>query len=264
MADASDLRSICDCGIIGAMKPGAADDRLSQISTMWTMLLRAHGEPDDAARAARREMLERYGRAAHRYLLGAVRDPDAATELAQELAVRFLRGDFHRADPDRGRFRDYLKTALIHLVIDYRRAEGARPRALAHDPPAPMPPESDDEIFLAGWRGELLDRTWDALATAHPSSHAALLLRVEQPEWTSAQLADEIARRTGKPGTPAAARKAIERGHGQFAALLIEEVARSLDRPSRADIEEELKALDLLRYCRSALESWRSADRNSS
>src|SRR4051812_43279977 len=98
------------------MKRATHDERLSNISTLWTMLLCAHDAPKDRAQSARHALLERYGRAAYRYLLGAVHDSEAAKELAQELAVRFLRGDFHRADPDRGRFRDYLKTALIHLV----------------------------------------------------------------------------------------------------------------------------------------------------
>ena len=93
----------------------AGEEHLSQITTLWTMLLRAHTPADDAA-AARHALLERYGGAVGRYLLGAVHDPDAAAELTQEFAVRFLRGDFRRAEAARGRFRDYLKTALIHLV----------------------------------------------------------------------------------------------------------------------------------------------------
>ena len=75
-------------------------------------------------------MLQRYAGAVFRYLLGAVRDADAAEELSHEFAVRLLRGDFHRATPERGRFRDYLKTALINLVNDYFRNQQQRPRSL--------------------------------------------------------------------------------------------------------------------------------------
>src|SRR5437667_9614348 len=141
------------------MKHLVRDERLSQISTLWTMLLRAHESPGDAARSARHALLQRYGRAAYRYLIGAVHDSEAAKELAQELAVRFLRGDFHRADPGRGRFRDYLKSALIHLVTDFRRSQQRKPRPLDHDTPAPKFEDPDDDaVFLAGWRAELLDR----------------------------------------------------------------------------------------------------------
>jgi hypothetical protein len=37
----------------------------------------------------------------------------------------------------------------------------------------------------------------------------------------------------------------------------VEEVARSLGDPTREELEDELRALDLLRYCRAALATWR-------
>jgi RNA polymerase sigma-70 factor (ECF subfamily) len=227
------------------------DEHLSQISTLWSMLARAHAGEPNAATPAQHLLLIRYGAAVQRYLLGTVRDPDAAAELTQEFAVRFLRGDFRRADPGRGRFRDYLKTALIHLVTDYRRGQMAAPRPLPSDAAAPEPAEDEDE-FLASWRAELLDRTWDALAAAHPTEHAVLLLRVAEPDLSSGPLAEQVGARLGKPLTAAAARKALQRAHADFAALLVAEVARSLDGPAPADVEAELRELDLFRYCGSA------------
>ena len=101
---------------------------LSRISTPWTLLGRAHGGAEDRAADARRLLLHRYCGAAYRYLRGALGDDDAATDLLQEFVLRFLRGDFRRADPGSGRFRDYLKASLIHLVADYHRAKGWRMR----------------------------------------------------------------------------------------------------------------------------------------
>ncbi len=138
------------------------DERLSRISTFWSMVVEAHGDPTDAKQTARNRLLQRYSGAAYRYLLGAVRDPDTATELTQEFALRFIRGDFHRADPKRGRFRDYVKTALVHLVTDYYRSRQAWPKPLADDVPdraaAAIIGESADDDFLASWRAELLER----------------------------------------------------------------------------------------------------------
>src|SRR5437868_15369064 len=110
------------------MDAAELSQRLSRIDTLWTMLLRAHGGEPGAVQDAQCKLLERYRGAVYRYLLGAVRDADAAEELAQEFALRFVRGDFRRASPDRGRFRSYLKTALIHLVTDYHRARQRAPR----------------------------------------------------------------------------------------------------------------------------------------
>src|SRR3954463_9751725 len=111
------------------MQPDDAQQRLSRISTRWTLLVQAHGGTR-AVPVAQAALLLRYRAAVVRYLLGAVRDGDAAEELAQEFSLRFLRGAFCRASPERGRFRDYLRTALIHLVNDFHRARQAGPRQM--------------------------------------------------------------------------------------------------------------------------------------
>jgi RNA polymerase sigma-70 factor (ECF subfamily) len=237
------------------MERNAPIDRLSQISTMWSVLVRAHEPTTVGASIAQHALLERYGGAVYRYLVGAVRDPDLAADLTQEFAIRFLRGDFRHADPNRGRFRDYLRTALIHLVTDTRRVQSQSPRPLRLDPPAPPLDDPDSEaIFIAGWRAELLDKTWAALSISHPSGHAALVLRVEQPDLSSTAIAQQLTQRFGKEFTADGVRKALQRAHSQFADLLVDEVSRTLNNPDAKEIEAELRALDLLRYCRSAME----------
>jgi len=239
------------------MDPQELSQRLSRISTMWTMVLQAHGEAADAVTAAQRVLVQRYGGAVYRYLLGAVRDPDAAAELSQEFALRFVRGDYRRADPGRGRFRDYLKTALIHLVTDYHRARQAWPRPLATHTPEPVTPPSgaDGECdFLSQWREELLDRTWRALGETSADYRAVLLLRIENPDMPSAEMAERLGAQLGRPLTAAWVRKALQRAHAKFADLLLDEVAVSLEDATREGLEQELRELDLLKYCRSALE----------
>src|SRR5262245_9595260 len=97
------------------------DARLSQMSTAWTVLFQAHDGPDEAMRAARRELIHRYSGPVFRYLTAALRSVDAADDAYQEFALRVVRGDFRRAHPNRGRFRDFVKTVLYHLVIDLQR-----------------------------------------------------------------------------------------------------------------------------------------------
>jgi DNA-directed RNA polymerase specialized sigma24 family protein len=232
------------------------DQHLSRVSTMWTMVLQAHGGQADSAARALADLAQRYSGVVYRYLLGAVRDPDAAAELSQEFALRIPRGAFHRADPSRGRFRDYLKTALIHLVDDYHTAQRSRPRPLRHDVPAGSPGEvpDTDPDFLANWRAELLERTWKSLAAAQPTYHAVLLFRVENPEVPSPEMAEQLAARLGTSMRPDQVRKALQRSHAKFAELLVDEVATSLGVPSRDELADELRELDLLKYCRSALE----------
>jgi RNA polymerase sigma-70 factor (ECF subfamily) len=105
-------------------------DRLSHISTLWMLVADAKGGPAEAVMAAQQELLRRYNRAVHRYLLDALRNHDAADELAQEFALRFLRGDCRGVNPERGRFRDFIKGVLCHLIIDYYRRQRTLPKPL--------------------------------------------------------------------------------------------------------------------------------------
>src|SRR5262249_21083698 len=145
---------------------------------------------DGAVTEAQREVLERYGGAVRRYLLGALRDPEAADDLFQEFALRFLHGDLHGADPRRGRFRFFLKGVLSHLVADHQKRQKRQMRGLPDDHPGPAvePPDTsdDDRQFFASWREELLAGAWDGLArlerrTGQPF-HAVLHFRADHPQ----------------------------------------------------------------------------------
>jgi RNA polymerase sigma-70 factor (ECF subfamily) len=232
---------------------------LSQLTTEWSLIFQSHcGTPEQVA-AAQAELMGRYAGAVHRYLLAALHDPHAASDLSQEFALRFLRGDFHRADPARGRFRDFVKRALRNLIIDDRRRRRARPASDALPEPAD-PVEADREFdrhFLASWRSDLMARAWDALERLQEQTgqpyHAVLRLRVEQPEWHSPELAERLSTTLGRTVTAGGVRMALQRSRDRFVGFLLEEVTASLHSPTPEELEEELLALDLLEYCRPAL-----------
>jgi RNA polymerase sigma-70 factor (ECF subfamily) len=237
------------------------DQRLSHITTMWTVLTQAHrGEGDEAA-AARQLLMLRYCGAVYRYLLSAVRDPHVAEDLTQEFALRFVQGRFRQADREHGRFRNYVKTALFHLVDDYRRRQGRLPHAVAleeGEPPAAPEDRAAEQAFLDNWRQELLARAWKALAQVQQESgqpyYDVLRLRVEAPELPSADLAARLGARLGRPFTAAGVRQTLHRARERFADLLLEETRQSLGDSARGHLEEELAELNLLRYCQSALQ----------
>ena len=108
--------------------------------------------------------------------------------------------------------------------------------------------------YRDSWRDEFLERTWQALALANPLHHAALLLRVEVPDLSSAEMAQRLSEELGKPVSAELARKALQRAHAKFAELLVEEVADSLESCSSQELQQELRELDLLKYCQSAVE----------
>jgi hypothetical protein len=110
--------------------------RLNDLSTSWTLLRDAHDPAADAARRteARQELLLRYVDVARRYLGGALRgEPrhdEVIDELLSDFGVRVMEGRLHNASAGRGRFRDYLRTALSNLVRDHRRKKQSPAAAL--------------------------------------------------------------------------------------------------------------------------------------
>jgi RNA polymerase sigma factor (sigma-70 family) len=239
---------------------GPADDaRLSQLSTAWTVLFLAHDGPAESVRAARRDLVARYSRPVYRYLTAALRDPDAADEVYQEFALRLVRGDFKRAQPDRGRFRDFLKTVLYHLVVDYRRRTARPPDPLPADGPACEESVSaaSDEEFLASWRAQLVARAWEGLAgferqTGQPL-YRVLRLRADEPNLTGAELAARLSATLGRPVDAAWVHKRVHFARDKFAELLVGEVRQTLDRHDPAALADELIAIGLYEYCRTAL-----------
>jgi RNA polymerase sigma factor (sigma-70 family) len=231
---------------------------LSRISTPWTLLGHAHGGDGDRAAHARRLFLQRYCGAAYRYLWGALGNEDAALDLLQEFVVRFLRGDFRRADPASGRFRDYLKTALVHLVADYHRGQRAQPGPLPADfdqlAVTADYGEGDEATFLQSWREELINRTWAALAAANPTYHAVLSFHVQHPDQPSADAAEQLTAQLGKAFTAAHLRVTLQRSREKFAGLLLDEVAHSLGTCTEEELVQELNALRILKLCATAVE----------
>lgn len=239
------------------MTQESLDQRLSRISTIWTVLRQAHEGTTDAASEAQHILLQRYGGAVHRYLLAALRDPHAADDLAQEFGLSLVKGAFHKADPQRGRFRDYVKTVLFHLVSDYRKRQVGRGQSLPPDSPELVnlaSREDDaDHHFEDSWREELLARAWEALAEAQPTFYAVLRLRAAHPNLPSAELAKELSRQLGKALSAAGIRQTLHRARDKFAELLIDEVAQTLEPATVEYIAQELQELNLLVYCQPIL-----------
>jgi RNA polymerase sigma-70 factor (ECF subfamily) len=239
------------------------DDRLSQIDTLWSMVQQAHRQEATQFAQAQRQMLDRYGGAVRRYALAALRDPDAADEVFQEFALKFVRGDYGKADREKGRFRSFLKTSLYHLIVDHQRRRGKQQKQaspLVDDTPdlAESYHAPSDEEFLASWRADLLQRTWqllekEELTTGKPY-HTVLRLRVENPDVRSPELAEIVSGVLKKPMKAGALRVLLHRAREKFGDLLIDEVANTLTDASREAVEQELIELDLWQYCKAALE----------
>ncbi|MEZ5963415.1 MAG: sigma-70 family RNA polymerase sigma factor [Planctomycetota bacterium] len=150
------------------MDTGTPPRRSTFPSTRWSRIVGGTGGRDLEALA------RSYWRPIRAWLAARLRLRDeAADDLTQEAFTWMLASHFfERADPARGRFRAFLKTALRHFVVQHWRHANALRRggAQAHtslrldddlsDGDALQP----DEILDAEWRRDLLQRARDRLA----------------------------------------------------------------------------------------------------
>jgi RNA polymerase sigma factor (sigma-70 family) len=221
--------------------------RIDEIATQWSLLRLAHQSSIRVAGPARNVLVLRYSRAIRGYVGAMVKDVEDADELAQEVVVRLLQGNFARANPERGRFRDMLKVAVRNVVLTYWTQKRRRAKVDVDVTQLPGVGEERqiEEEWTAAWQRSVLDMTWAAMedyACAHPQSMSWMLLRLraDHPEDDLTQLAARFAQQTGKSLRPAALRQQLRRARLRFAQLLVEEVAKSLDDPNPERVEEEL------------------------
>lgn len=223
--------------------------------TAWSKIFAGRG-PGDAAQAARQELLLRYHAVVYEYGLLRLHDESAARQLYSEFAIRLLENDrlVRNAAPGRGRFRHYLQKTLRHIIVDFCREKG---KLLARLPDEIGSDGGADSIFQQAWKHEVITQAWKALEehehTTGQLCYSVLLPAAEKANLSSRELAEVLTGKFARPFTEAGVRKLRERARERFAGLLVQEVQQSLGSPTRAELEDELRALELYDICAPAL-----------
>lgn len=241
---------------MAARQPNETEPRISldRISTQWSII----NDPG--------QFVVRYAPAIRGYLQALLRNAHDAEEVEQEFLMRVVQRGFQRADPDRGRFRDYLKTSVRNAALTRLRR---KKEAVYGDINALGLASADlaqpvvEDIWLADWRRCLLARAWRALDSHQHRSpgnlfHTVLRAAVDHPEEDSRQLAARVSTQVGRDISPEAYRKQLSRARRMFAELLVDEVAQTLDNPRAEDMETELVETGLMEFIRDFLpDDWR-------
>lgn len=200
----------------------------------------------------------RYASSVRKYLGGILRDSEQADELSQEVIVRLLRGDFAGADPNRGRFRDLLKTAVRNLV--HKHWEKSKVRKTVDAELDMVSGESpSDDAWQTVWQGTVVDHVWGVLEEDERRekgvpAFTVLQLRTKYPDENSEQLAARLSQQLNNTIRPDAWRQMLRRARVKFAEALVEEVRMGLDDPSADSVKEELAAMGLLEYVAGVIE----------
>ncbi len=222
-----------------------SDDRLTDISTVWTTISSAH-TPGPQSQAAMEELVGRYHDAVTRYIYLKVRDKHLADEVLQEFWTKLLTGKLSGADKSKGRFRDYLRTVLHRLIIDHFRSKKLQPL-----PPGDLLDSTrPDEDFDRVWREAVINRVWSRLetyqATTPKNRYATVLqLRRDFPKASIEEIAEKLSEIIRTPIRPEAFRKNLQRARAKFIELLIQELRETIRSSRNEDIEAEIFDLGL-------------------
>jgi RNA polymerase sigma-70 factor (ECF subfamily) len=126
---------------------------------------------------------------AFRVAYSVLRHREDAEDVAQEAFAKAFRS--FRQLRDRERFRAWLIRMTWRLALDRQRAEGRRiVREMAHQPPAPMIPATDEAMVAR----ERADRLWQAIDRLPDKLRIVVVLaNIEEHD------VGEVARLTGLP-----------------------------------------------------------------
>lgn len=219
-------------------------------TTRWSVVLRARGEAGDA-RAALEQLCRIYRPPVLAFVRFRGYSADAAEDLTQAFFTRFLeRGWYSSADPERGRFRSFLLTALKRFLIDadaeaatLKRGGGVRFEALDDDGGCECATgETPDAAFEREWAHAVLKAAFARLrGEAEQAGKLELFRRlaeflVERPDEAEyARAAEELHLRRNTLAV------AVHRMRHRLRELVREELMETTS--NQTEVEEELRTL---------------------
>lgn len=220
--------------------------------TRWTLVVQASGR-DDAGRTALQDLCAAYYEPVVAFLRREGRTEDDARDLAHGFFERLLAGGGLRgANPERGRFRNYLLGAVKHFLRDERASDHAAKRGggqatiplqdTASGLGEPDPASTQAEIaFDRQWAFTVIGRALDTVAADFRASGKESQFAVLKP-WITGNSPRSQAEAAAELGlTEGAVRVAIHRLRDQFRHAVTTEIAQTTFHPDEA--ADELRHL---------------------
>lgn len=219
-------------------------------TTRWSLVLQARGEPIEA-RCALETLCRTYRPPVLAYVCSRGYPADAAEDLTQAFFMRFLERSWHSsADPERGRFRAFLLTALKRFLIDadieahaLKRGGAIRFESFEEGGPGEgVDGEAPDRVFEREWACTVLGAAFSRLREeAERAGRLPLFERlseflIESPDEADyARAADELQMRRNTLAV------AVHRLRHRLRDLVHAELAETTS--SEVELEEEMRAL---------------------
>ncbi len=219
---------------------------LEQISTCWPMI---HNPV---------QFVMRYARAIQKYVAAIVRDPHDAEEVAQDFLVQVFDKGFCPENVSRGRFRDYLKSAVRYVAISHLRKRRSSELSEEMLSSIIQPNSEADRAWSHEWHDCLLERVWQSLELHQQQTpdnlyYSVLRQHTNNPKASSDEHAARLSEQLGRPVRADAFRQQLRRARKHFAKLIVAEVRQTLQDATGDAVEQELIDLDLMPFVREFL-----------
>ena len=236
----------------GQSKTTDTSERHWFATTHWSVVLRAGDAHAVQCSQALENLCRTYWPPLYSYVRHQGFGPEDAQDLTQAFFAKLLEKNFWaRADPEKGRFRSFLLTALRHFVNDERdRARTAKRgggvsfipfdegTGEEHFLKSPNQSLSSEQQFDRQWAATVLEQAraklrQECIASGKSELYDRINLLSDQPE-KSASYAD-IARELGM--SVSAIKSAVSRLRARYGAFVREEVAHTVFSPAELDAE---------------------------
>ncbi len=213
--------------------PSGPGSRASFPTTHWSVVAQVAGASTTQAREALDLLCRAYWFPIYAFIRRKGHDPESSRDLTQAYFQRLLEKDLVlAADPDKGRFRAFLKTDCTFFLADHRDREQARKRGgdrtripiecldaedrYAREVADHSTPE---RLFDRAWAVTLLDHVLERLATEYADSARRALFERLQVVLTGgprvvqyAKMAEDVGTTEGPSRSPSTGSAAVT-GH---------------------------------------------------
>jgi DNA-directed RNA polymerase specialized sigma24 family protein len=222
--------------------------------SQWTLILRAAGDPNDnVARGALAELCQAYWYPLYAFARQQGCSPHDAEDRTQAFFAHMLESNvLAAADPNKGRFRDFLRTSMKHFLInqwrhDHAKMRGGTCNVVPLDAETRFLKEAADKttperLFERNWALALMERTQARLRQEQEAAGKAAEFEHLKPFLMGdAAEADYSAIAGRMQVTEDALRTAVHRLRKRFRKLLRTEIGRTVNSPAETD--EEMRYL---------------------
>ena len=224
-------------------------------TTHWSVVLAAATLDSPAATESLQQLCRTYWYPLYAYVRRKGHDPEDAQDLTQQFFARLLQGNrLALADPQRGRFRTFLLSALQNFLVNEwvkasreKRGGGIAFVPLFNEYPEnlyavePVDERTPETIYEQRWAAAVIARVMERLRAEYRGARERFFEALKDFAWgdKAGTSHAEIAVALGL--TEGAVRVAVHRLRRRYRELLREQIAQTV--ANDAEVEDELRYL---------------------